>query len=192
MTRQELFGLIKTDLPNFPDDVITDWLLPYAERMGWPPTGSRWAAILPNGIGFWKNVKWEQKKITIDVPLTVPAASAIMGMHASYNLKQDNAYAQIDNGNERYMSAVKHFAETGKLPKPIVLLKQPGGLHDIMDGSHRYLAWNATVKLHKELQQVDDERRRAFLDKIKTGWGITNVAALQPTQDAWIGCHESS
>jgi hypothetical protein len=28
---------LKKDLPNFPDDVLADWLLPYANIIGWPP-----------------------------------------------------------------------------------------------------------------------------------------------------------
>ncbi len=30
---------IKKDLPNFPDEVIIDWLLPFANKLGWPPVG---------------------------------------------------------------------------------------------------------------------------------------------------------
>jgi hypothetical protein len=45
-----MINQIKTTLPNFPDEVIKIWLLPFAESEGWPPK------IDPDGIpsGRWK------------------------------------------------------------------------------------------------------------------------------------------
>ena len=46
-----MFEQIKEDLPNFPDEVIVDWLLPFAMTDGWPPRRmSRWENLLPHDL----------------------------------------------------------------------------------------------------------------------------------------------
>ena len=52
--RKRMIQQIKNTLPNFPDEVIETWLLPFAVSEGWPPViGSddipleRWGYLLP-------------------------------------------------------------------------------------------------------------------------------------------------
>jgi hypothetical protein len=55
---------IKSDFPNWPDDVIDRWLLKLANQPGmcWPPpdpmSGHRWELLLTNQISWWKDVTW--------------------------------------------------------------------------------------------------------------------------------------
>ena len=70
-----MFDTIKKDLPNFPNEVIRDWLEPLAkgQGLGWPPPEqSRWTKIFLNEpLDFWQNTIWNKEKINPkDLPLT--------------------------------------------------------------------------------------------------------------------------
>ena len=65
---EELKTRIIEDLPNFPVDVIEQFLLPYAEDFGWPPgkrerdPNNNWKYILrKNDLTYWQKVKWNKK-----------------------------------------------------------------------------------------------------------------------------------
>lgn len=70
-----MIRLIKDTLPNFPDEVIKEWLLPFAESEGWPPQlGSdgvalnRWRYLLGlRPFGLLQRLDWkkEYKHISI-------------------------------------------------------------------------------------------------------------------------------
>lgn len=60
VTRQD----IKADIPDWPNDVVDQWLLRLANHpgMGWPApdpmTGHRWELLLTDPISWWKDVTW--------------------------------------------------------------------------------------------------------------------------------------
>ena len=61
-----VFQKIKTDLPNFPEEVIKDWIEPFAKKYGWPPSGADWQGVLfGKSFEFWKTVTWEKKNLDL-------------------------------------------------------------------------------------------------------------------------------
>jgi hypothetical protein len=64
---------IKNDLPDWPDDVIEQWLHYFAQDCGWPPPeplgDHRWSGLLGGKPLSWrKKVSWKKKKIKCDLP----------------------------------------------------------------------------------------------------------------------------
>lgn len=128
---------ITRDLPQFPPDVIEDWLIPFAARDGWPPTSSKWTPLLLNRpLWFWQSLSWEQQ--------TVPVAqsafddrswAAITGLVEAHVEGRVNAYSSISNSKRRFYRSLKYVLQNGRLPKPPVLLHS--GWHSIADGNHR-------------------------------------------------------
>ncbi len=69
---QELKTQIIKDLPNFPEDVVEQFLLPFAEKLGWPPGGcqndpsNRWKyLLLSNDLDYWRQLKWNKKTLKL-------------------------------------------------------------------------------------------------------------------------------
>ncbi|ESX54720.1 hypothetical protein X760_27750 [Mesorhizobium sp. LSHC422A00] len=64
---------IKDSLPEWPDDVIEQWLLPFAKDLGWPPPvplgEHRWHYILAKKpLSWWQGLKWELRDIDLQNP----------------------------------------------------------------------------------------------------------------------------
>jgi hypothetical protein len=58
---------IKNDLPDWPDDVIEQWLHYFAQDCGWPPPeplgNHRWKGLLGGKpLSWWKKVSWKKRK----------------------------------------------------------------------------------------------------------------------------------
>jgi hypothetical protein len=79
---------IKSDFPNWPDDVIDQWLLKLANQPGmcWPPpdpmSGHRWELLLTNPISWWKDVTWtlETRDCSFD-KLSIDARQTMNSMY---------------------------------------------------------------------------------------------------------------
>ena len=83
---------IKVDLPHYPDQVIQDWLVPFAKSAQWPPQkGTRWVNIFPNkniSLDFWREVGWKKKRVLIDdMRLTDQSKSFIHHMYVYMTLQ---------------------------------------------------------------------------------------------------------
>lgn len=136
---------LKKDLPNFPDEVLADWLLPYAESEGWPPREDedgrllgRWYYLLGGRpMGFYRSLKWslEYRKITLE-DLAPEELSKVAGMVRGA-LGERNLYSEsIKNLGARFMSIVEYVKDTKMLPKPPTIIGGGDGLQ-IIDGNHR-------------------------------------------------------
>lgn len=74
---------IKKDLPDFPDDVIEDWLHYFAnEDCGWPPPeppgDHRWGRLLGGrSLSWWKEVTWKKEMVKCDPDSLAPKTRAI-------------------------------------------------------------------------------------------------------------------
>lgn len=139
---------IKADLPNWPDDVIDQWLLKLANRgrdTGWPPPenleGNAWKYILGGRpIAWWKRVAWTLEERDISFPrLSDGTRRIINGMMDGHVEGNSNLYTQDPSSRGRFLSALEYIAKQGRLPKPLIAMQLPDGL-SVLDGNHRVSA----------------------------------------------------
>jgi len=63
------------ELQNFPEDVIEQWIKPYAELSGWPPKvgldgvpTDRWRYLLSlKPLSWWQNGEWVKCKGSLSI-----------------------------------------------------------------------------------------------------------------------------
>jgi hypothetical protein len=164
---------IKEDLPEWPDDVIHQWLLYFANEpdCGWPPPepleGHRWAGILGGrSLSWWKKVSWKKETVTCDtVKLSNKTRDIVQGMIAEIGAGTADAVTR-----RRFDQSFHFILNNAAFPKPILAMKVPSGL-EVVDGNHRMSAFCA-------LQIMPD----AKFAELK----LTKAAA---DQEAWIGTH---
>ena len=135
---------IKSDLPDFPDEVIQTWLLPFARSVGWPPAPfSRWDRILIHRpLSFWRTVEWEKRRVSLNgLSLEARSLGQIQGLLDANVRGVRNIYAeQIPNTSDRFRSIVRYLQHHGRLPRPPVLFRT-GFQYEILDGNHRLAAY---------------------------------------------------
>ncbi|MEK9157612.1 MAG: hypothetical protein AAB638_00290 [Patescibacteria group bacterium] len=178
----DLFDQIAKDLPNFPHEVIRDWLLPYAKTDGWPPTSERWAYLLPmaiNDLDDLKLLKWSLVKLDLaQTQYSRGTLSAFNGMYKAHVLRENNAYSAQNMGGRRLINPLKYILEKGDFPKPIVILVE-NGEHFILDGNHRFLAWHCAGNILNLIKQTGDSRPLEAL-------GIQQALPWRPIQSVWL------
>lgn len=141
---------LESSLPNFPREVLEEWLLPYAESEGWPPAeaddGSlcnRWKYLLANKtLKFWKAINWEKVQRHVSIQdLNESCRNVMMSMVLAAVKDQSNFYSDsIPDLKPRFERIVEHIRATGKLPCPPTLIHESDGL-SIVDGNHRMAAY---------------------------------------------------
>jgi hypothetical protein len=168
------FADIKKDLPNWPDDVIKEWLLYLANRddTGWPPPdplGGSWAAILGGRpLSWWRGVSWALKSVDCSLDALAPKTNDIVtSMRAEITAKQANAATQ-----GRFNHALYYILTQGTFPKPLIGMKVNDRLL-VLDGNHRVAAFTAA---------------QLFPDATLQEKGWHQVASQQ---DVWIGTHSN-
>lgn len=132
-----IFKQIKKDLPDFPDEIIQDWLLPFGIERGWPPKEDTLGGVLMFGsIDYWRNVIWEKKQKKFnDFPLSPNYQSLINEIVLNYNIGRSS----LPDSAERINSVIAYIEAKQKVPRPVVLISTSRG-HDIVDGNHRLAA----------------------------------------------------
>jgi len=149
MTSTHLEAL-KQDLPNFPEEVLTDWLEPFARTNGWPPVldscqlpQGRWKYILiGRPLGYWQSLRWEKVERHLSVQdLSTREQEKIVKMALAAVAGQVNIYSDsIPDLKQRFFNVVSYLVEHGTLPKAPSLIQDPDGIQ-IMDGNHRIAAY---------------------------------------------------
>jgi hypothetical protein len=139
---------IKADLPDWPDDVIEQWLLPHANRgddTGWPPPEkleeSAWLNILGRRpLAWWKKVDWQlnEREIGFD-GLCTGSRRIVAALIDGHIEGKPNIYSVGDNSKARFLSALRFIAKNGTLSKPLIAMQLEDGL-SVIDGSHRMTA----------------------------------------------------
>ena len=141
---------LKATLPNFPDEVLAEWLLPYANYEGWPPAKDdysapegRWRYLLDScTLTQLRSINWQEhnrhlsihelhpdfQKICVDIVL-----GAVEG--------QVNLYSSsIKDLSERFHRILSYLREHGSLPTAPAMLSTPTGFK-VLDGNHRLSAY---------------------------------------------------
>ena len=168
---------IKADLPNWPDDVLDQWLLTLANQQGmsWPPptpfNGHRWQYIIVKPVSWWSKVTWslEQRDCSFD-SLSVNSRKIMNSMFAALVLGIENGYGG-DNSKKRFESCLSFLAVNGRFPRAPVTMPIEGGL-SILDGNHR--VYSLTF-----MQSVPEaELKKQGIERPKV------------VQDVWVATHQ--
>jgi hypothetical protein len=149
MDRPQLTDL-KATLPNFPEAVLSDWLLPYAHSEGWPPfredgapQGSRWPYLLrKKPLEYWTSVNWSFYHGHIELDqLDNRTQDSIVQMVLAATNGETNLYSvTIPDLKDRFDRIFSHLISTGNLPGTPTLIKEDDG-YRVMDGNHRIAAY---------------------------------------------------
>jgi hypothetical protein len=169
---------IKSDFPNWPDDVVDQWLLKLANQpgMGWPPpdpmSGYRWDLILTHPIFWWKDVTWtlETRDCSFD-KLSIDARRTVNSMYEALIEGVENGF-RGDDSPARFQRQLRIVALTGKFERPPVLFPIASGLSPL-DGNHRLFA-------HHIALQMSDEDLAKY-----------NVKRPPASQSVWIASHKN-
>ena len=145
-----MLARIKKDLPNFPDEVISDWLLTYANQEGWPPSLDafgipigRWKALLVNqSFSYWQSVHWERVNKHISAQeLNPDSQNRVVNLFCAAVMGKTNLWSLcISDLKPRFDRIVQYISEHGEFPCPPLLVKGPLG-YNIVDGNHRMAAF---------------------------------------------------
>ena len=134
---------IQKDLPDWPEDVIEQWLHYFANEAdgGWPPPeplgNHRWKGLLGGkSLSWWKNVTWERETVTCDLASLAEKARADVGDIVA----QMNAGTADGSTKKRVARSWVYIKDNGVFPRAPVMMKKEDGL-SLIDGSHRMAAF---------------------------------------------------
>ncbi|WP_162925871.1 hypothetical protein [Isoalcanivorax indicus] len=141
---------VSKDLPNFPDDVINQWIGYYAESEGWPPPApleGRWKGLLANrDLEYWSSLRWSKEALyPPSLVLTPNCNRLIQEMIGFHEAGVPCPYSEFmgEEAKLKLAKLLQYLRESGNLPcSPILIEKR--GEHEIIDGNHRvvaYLLW---------------------------------------------------
>lgn len=137
-----IFNKIAIDLPNFPEEIIQNWLLPIAKKNGWPPTEETMGGILKfQSIDYWKNIIWEKQSLKFSEIIFSPGYQKMIE-EMIYNY--ENGKKSLPDSTERIDYFIDIIKKNEPL-KPITLIFTKNGL-DIADGNHRITACKSLIK----------------------------------------------
>lgn len=110
---------LQTTLPNFPVEVLEEWLLPYANSEGWPPAqtveaspNGRWRYLLSNRpLAYWRSITWRKHERHISIHNLDPGYQEIMvKMVLAAVQGQRNLYSStIDDLTPRFNLSLIHI-----------------------------------------------------------------------------------
>ena len=127
-----------------PDEVIEVWLVPHAQRAGWPPTKSNyWWFILgrDRDLDDLKRLRWQRETLALTPTMLAPRHLVIVGgLVQTYVLKKDTIFSEISDGADRFRRCCDFLKERGVFPRPVTLERTATGL-DVLDGHHRLTAF---------------------------------------------------
>lgn len=173
----------KKDLPNFPEEIITDWLATYVQSEGWPPCESnnivpnnRWKYLLGNRpVNYWQNIQWTKQKLQIDeIKFTPESESTIAYLIEAYIEGKENFYSLElgENGKQRFRSLLMYMAQNRCFPVPPVLVSNRG-IMEVVDGNHRItvgVSW-LHLQYRKEFRDMFDFNPESFNGSIEAWVG---------------------
>ncbi|OSI31766.1 MULTISPECIES: hypothetical protein [Bradyrhizobium] len=131
---------IKEKLPKWPDMVIEEWLLYFANDIGWPPAEpfgtDRWGGILGNRpLSWWAEVEWKQEKVDCDRTLLTDVTQQRIA--AVSDPIYANTASDVEKG--QYRRPFQHILEKGAFANPALAMRDGNTLH-FVDGHHRLAA----------------------------------------------------
>lgn len=138
---------IKVVLPNWPDAVIDEWLLYFANDIGWPPQepfgSDRWGNILGGRpLSWWANVVWKEE--------TTDCSSANLTDITQFRVASVSDPVKAGTATEseqaRYRRPMQYLLEHGNFAKPALAMRNNEKLL-FLDGHHRLAALSDLRKM---------------------------------------------
>ena len=160
---------IRTDLPNFPEEVVAHWLDEYSENPGWPPDtdylanrGSRWNGLLRyKSIEWWRTVRWQREQLKPEqLAFTEESDENIHGVGEAFLSPFPTRFSFIGDLKPRCVRIFRYMHDNGAFPVPVFLVCEMG-IYDIADGAHR-------LAVHSLM--FADPTLRAKLAKVQPCW----------------------
>ncbi len=165
---------IQADLPEWPLDVLEQWLLFHAndKKLVWPPPDplgdNYWKNLIVRPLSWWRPVAWTLEERPFPNCLTRSDMLVQRKMFAGYFRGEQNAFArQIDTGPDRALNSLRYISEHNEFPRHPIALEAPNGLI-VLDGAHRVLAlliglglWRLNGKL-AEIARVRPKAEQAL------------------------------
>lgn len=166
---------IQKELPRWPEDVIEQWLLYFANEpdCGWPPPdplgNHRWKGLLGGrSLSWWKNVMWKKQKVRCELDALTPKARADVT-----DLVSGMKSGALDASTKRRVAQPwLYLKDHARFPRALVTMQKPDGI-SLIDGTHRMAAFNLIQELPKtEFDKIN--KRKASLK-----------------QQVWVGVHSA-
>lgn len=149
---------LKKTLPNFPEEVLEEWLLPYAKTEGWPPfgraglpVGPRWPYLLgKKPLPYWLGLQWSEHLMHVEPErLTPQCTDSIAQMMLAAFMGEMNMYSQqIPDMLPRIERILSYVKSNQALPKPPALIATDAGFK-VVDGNHRMAVYFA-VRMYRK------------------------------------------
>lgn len=182
----DLYDRIKADLPNFPEDILEQWIGYYAKYDGWPPSENpddtpkdRWTHLLLNRpLSYWLGITWSEESINLNHinwdPLYEKTIREIIFAHV---FGEDNDYSKFMgyDGKTRFESILLYIRKTGYLPRKPILIYD-NRCYEVCDGNHRIAA--SIFCSNQRYSQI----REVYFRKFET-----EPATLAENTLVWIG-----
>ena len=172
-----LLQMLQADLPNFPTELLSEWLLPYANTEGWPPApragdepqGRCRYLIRKKSLDYWKTVAWRSIERHVSYSdLHKQNQEVVLLMVLGAVTGHSNLYSNsIPDLKQRFYRILEHLRSRGTLPCPPALMAEPGGL-TVLDGNHRMAAYQYAygyfnLGLDADLQVKTQELQRYWI-----------------------------
>lgn len=139
-----LLQTLRRDLPQFPEEVLNEWIAPCARGNGWPPIGSVWVNVLLGlPIYAWAAMTWTEEDRPLDWgDLSSDSVRIVRRLYDAHFNRDPAAAALVPQGGfARVMSAMAYLQEHGVMPGHIAVAEGPDGRLALADGYHRATAY---------------------------------------------------
>jgi hypothetical protein len=139
-------------LPNMPDEVFSLYIEPLIQLYGWPyrsidsPGTKRWTQAFDHqGIKTISQLSWKRHEVPFPLALFHPDAHQVIALLINQHIRGiPTATANVVNTKQKFFHARDYIARTGRMPKPVILMRDLfGGALRILDGNHRLAAMSS-------------------------------------------------
>jgi len=140
-------AIARAILTNMPNEVFDIYIQPLILSNGWPfrslnsPTLPPWLLYFDHhSIQTIGKLRWERHTMYFLLGLFHSSSQQrIVGIIDTHIRGLSTPFANITNGRQRFFRPRAYIARTGRMPVPVILMQDFGGLR-ILDGNHRLAA----------------------------------------------------
>jgi hypothetical protein len=142
----------RLSLPNMPEELFRQYMEPMIAEHGWPfysldsPTPMPWLQLFDcHEVRTISELFWARREFKFSLGVFHRyARTQITGLLDAHVFGADNEYSTIPNTKARFHQARRYIADSGRMPVPVVLMKDANDLRlselRILDGNHRLAA----------------------------------------------------